>query len=270
MSDAGGKKIKPCGGIIEYDEPVPDSRAEAVKATVEAGLAAFDAHKETLLAFLRNDYERGPRAEPFDPDASWRDLNSLAGTYFWKARVKQGVLPAAALAARLHELEKAFGTARAMADEAMQNDVGGALRWSWWEGTSKYAEAEGRFVDFLYIEREFEKVVTSLAALEAAAMRAADDVVTRRGRPKGTAILPRDYIEALAAVYRVATGSKPGAGDGPYAKFVMKFLIGLGRRNIEYESVIDAIKDARRWALKRPAATKWGQSPFDEEFDQEQ
>jgi hypothetical protein len=82
--------------------------------------------------------------------------------------------------------------------------------------------------------------------------------------------MPRDYIEALAAVYRDKTGSKPGAGNGPFAKFVMEFLTALGRRNIEYETVIKAIKDARRWTLKRPAATKWGASPFDEGFDEEE
>lgn len=152
----------------------------------------------------------------------------------------------------------------------MQSDVGNDLISGWWESTSEYAEAEGRFVDLLHIQREFEKVVTSLTTLETAATRAADDMPKRRGRPRGTATMPRDFIEGLAAVYRDATGSKPGAGDGPFAKFVVKFLTALGRGMIEYETVIEAIKDARRWTLKRPAATKWGPSPFDEEFDEEE
>ena len=261
MSDAGGKKIKLWDGIIEYDQPVPDPKTEAVKAAIEVGLTAFDRHQEALLTILRNDYERGPRAEPFDADRSWRGLTSLAGAYFWRATVKQEVMPAAELVGRLRELEKAFGSARALADKAMQDDVGGALCSSWWEGTSEYAEAEGRFVDLLYIKREFEKAVTSLAALETAAIRAAGDVPTRPGRPKGTAILPWDFIEALAAQYRDTTGSKPGAGDGPFAKFVMKFLSALGR-NIEYESVIDAIKDARTRSLQNSSG--WAPSPFDE------
>jgi hypothetical protein len=264
MSDAGGNEIKVWHGVLEYDEPVPATGTEAIKPAIEAALTAFDRHQEALLTILRNDYEAGLRAEPFDANRSWRGVTSLAGTYFWRARVKQQVMSAAELVARLHELEKAFGMARAMADKAMQDDVGGALCSSWWEGTSENAEAEGRFVDLLYIEREFKKVVTSLAALETAAIRAADDVPTRRGRPKGTAILPRDYIEALAAVYRDTTGAKPGAGDGPFAKFVMEFLTALGRRNIEYESVIDAIKDARTWSLMRATANKSGPSPFDE------
>jgi hypothetical protein len=258
MSKAGGKKIKLSDGTIEREAPVPNPKTEAVK---EASLDIFDRHKEALLITLRNDYERGPRAEPFDADRSWRGLTSLAGAYFWRARVKQQVMPAAELVARLRELEKAFGNARALADKAMQDDVGSALGSSWWEGTSEYAEAEGRFVDLLYIQRGFEKVVTSLAALETAAIRAAGDVPKRPGRPKGNAILPWDFIEALAALYRDTTGSKPGAGDGPFAKFVMKFLSALAR-NIEYESVIDAIKDARTRSLQSPNG--WAPSPFDE------
>jgi hypothetical protein len=49
----------------------------------------------------------------------------------------------------------------------------------------------------------------------------------------------------------------------------VEFLTALGRRNLQYESVVDAIKDARRWALMRPAATKWGPSPFDDEFEED-
>lgn len=264
MSNAGGKKIKLSDGTIEREAPALDAKTDAIKAAIETGLTAFERHQETLLSILRNDYERVPRAEPFDAKKSWRDLTSVAGAYFWRARIKQDVMPAAKLLARLRELEKAFCKARAMADKAMQDDTGDALCSSWWEGTSEYAEAEGRFVDLLYIQREFEKVVTSLAVLETAAKRAADDVPTRAQRPKGTAILPRDYIETLAAVYRDATGSKPGAGNGPFARFIWEFLTALGRCNIEYESVIDAIKDARTWSLKHAVANKWGPSPFDE------
>jgi hypothetical protein len=260
MSDAGGKKCKLWGGTKEYNEPAHDPKTEAVKVAIEVSLTAFDRHQEALLTILRNDYERGSRAEPFDADRSWRDLTFLARAYFWKATVKQELMPAAELVARLRELEKAFGNARALADKAMQDDVGSALCSSWWEGTSEYAEAEGRFVDLLYIKREFKKAVTSLAALETAAIRAAGDVPKRPGRPKGNAILPWDFIEALAALYRDTTDSKPGAGDGPFAKFVMKFLSALGRY-IEDESVIDAIKDARTRSLQSPSG--WAPSPFD-------
>jgi hypothetical protein len=260
MSDAGGKKIKLWDGLEVY-ETVPDGRTDAVKARIEVDLTAFDRYQEALLTILRNDCERGPRAEPFDANRSWRGLTSLAGTYLWGGMAKKELMPAAEQVTRLHELKKVFGKARVMADKAMQDDVGAALFTSWWEGTSEYAEAGGRFVDLLYIDREFEKVVASLAALETAAIRAASNVRTGRGRPKGTAILPRNYIEALAVGYRDWTGLKPGAGDGPFARFVCKFLAALGR-NIEYESVIDAIKDARTRSLQIPSGG--APSPFDE------
>lgn len=260
MSDAGSKKIKPWDGL-EVHELAPNSRTDAVKAAIEVGLAAFDRQQETLLTILRNEHERGPQAEPFDANRSWRGLTSLAGTYLWEGRAKKELMPAAEQVARLRELGKLFGKARVMADKAMQDDVGAALCASWWEGTSEYAEAGGRFLDSLYIDREFEKVVASLAALETAASRAASNVSTGRGRPKGTAILPRGYIEALAVGYRDWTGLKPGAGVGPFAKFVCKFLAALGR-NIEDESVIDAIKDARTRSLQNPSGG--APSPFDE------
>jgi hypothetical protein len=260
MSDAGGKKIKLWDGLEVY-ETVPDGRADAVKAAIEVGLTAFDRHQEALLTILRNDYERGPRAEPFDANRSWRGLTSLAETYLWEGRTKTELMPTAEQVARLRGLEKIFGKARVMADKAMHDDVGAALCTSWWEGTSEYAEAGGRFVDLLYIDREFEKVVASLAALETAAIRAASNVPTARGRPKGTAILPQSYIEALAVGYRDWTGLKPGAGVGPFAKFVSQFLAALGR-NIEYESLIDAIKDARTRSLQTPSGG--APSPFDE------
>jgi hypothetical protein len=241
---------------------------------IETGSAKFGRHKEALLAILRDEYKRGLKSAPVDADgaepmpfdtdrAAWHSLESLAYQYFHRERVKQKAAKPADRQARLRDIAKVLERARDMIRETMQSDFGGDLISGWWEGTSEYAEAEGRFVDLLYIEREFEKVVTSLAALETAAIRAADGVPTRRGRPKGTAILPRDYIEALAALYRDTTGSKPGAGDGAFAKFVMKFLTALGR-NIEYASVIDAIQDARTWSLVRASANKWGPSPFDE------
>jgi hypothetical protein len=116
------------------------------------------------------------------------------------------------------------------------------------------------------LDHEFEKVIASLAALETAARRAADEVLKARGRPRGSAFLSRGFIEGLAGVYQNSTGSKPGAGDGPFARFVYEFLIAIGRDNIEYESLVDAIKDTRARVRTRPAAAKSGPSPFDDEM----
>ena len=105
------------------------------------------------------------------------------------------------------------------ADKTMQDDVGDDLCSSWREVTSEELEENARSVEVLDIEGAFEKMMTSLAPLDTAAIRD-------------------------------TTSPKPGSGDGPFARFVMEFLIALGRRNIEYRSVIDAIKDARSRSLQ--------------------
>jgi hypothetical protein len=263
MSDAGGKKIKLWDGIIEYDEPVPDPKTEAVKAAIEARLVEFDHHKGALLTILRDVHNQSAKSEPFDEHKSWFRLTSLASTYYWKARVKQEVMPVADREARLRELEKALGKARAMVDEAMENDVGDALCSSWWEGTSEYAEAEGRFVDLLYIEREFKTVVTSLATLETAALRAASEAHEKRAGhsgPRRRTMLP-DYIEPLAAVYRSSTGAMPGAGYGPFVRFICAFLAAI-RANKSEEYVVELVQDAR--SRTRTHHSKWGPSAFDD------
>jgi hypothetical protein len=275
-------------GAITYERPEYDAETKALLAAIETGLAEFGRHKDALLAILRDGYERGLKSapvdadgtkpRPFDTDRAWLSLESLARHYFHREWVKPRVTKPADRQARLRDIAKALERARDMISEATQSDVGDDLISGWWEGTSEYAEAEGRFVDLLYIKREFEKAVASLATLKNGAIRAADDVPTKPGRPKGTAILSRNYIEGLAAVYRNTTDAIPAAGDGLFAKFVGEVLTALGRYNdnedkgkrvigaIKYESVIDAIKDARTWSLTRAAADKWGPSPFDDEW----
>ena len=118
-------------------------------------------------------------------------------------------------------------------------------------------EGQSDFVDLHF----FEKTGALLAALEAVALRAADEVVTKRGRPKGTAILPSDFIATLAFIYRESTQSKPGAGEGPFARLCVAFLAALGRRDITDESVFEGIKDTRVWAQN----SKWSSgSLFDD------
>jgi hypothetical protein len=265
MSAAGNKKIKLWDGIIEYDEPIPDAEMEELKAGIDAGLAAFEQHKISLLERLQNVYQRGPKSEPFDAEKSWRGLTSLAGLYFWRARLKQETVPAAHRVERLRELAKALGRARRMVDKAMQDDVGNDLFSAWCEANVRYDIDPTPPITLVRIDHEFEKVIASLAALETAACRAADEVPKARGRPKGSAFLSRGVIEGLAEVYQNSTGSKPGAGDGPFARFVYEFLAAVSRGNIEYESVVDAVKDTRARVRTRPAATKSGRSPFDDE-----
>jgi len=109
--------------------------------------------------------------------------------------------------------------------------------------------------------RLFDKAVALLAALETTAQRAADEVTTKRERPKGTAILSSDSIATLAFIYRESTQLKPGAGEGPFARLCVEFLAALGRRNITDQSVFEAVRDTRVWAQN----SKWPSgSPFDD------
>jgi hypothetical protein len=262
MSDAGNKKL--WDRIIEYDEPLPDAEMEELKAEIDAGLAAFEQHKISLLEHLQNVYQRGPKSEPFDAEKSWRGLTSLAGLYFWRARLKQDTVPAAHRVERLRDLARTLGRARRQAKMAMRDDVGDDLFSAWCEASVRYDLDPTPPLTLVRIDHEFEKVIASLAALETAARRAADEVPKARGRPKGSAFLSWGFIEGLGGVYQNSTGSKPGAGDGPFARFVYEFLIAIGRDNIEYESLVDAIKDTRARVRTRPAAAKSGPSPFDD------
>lgn len=248
MSRARGKKTKRWGAIVEYEEPPPNERAEAIKAAVDAGFTSFERHKGRLLDVLRDAYERGPRSKPFDPDKTWWQLTGVAQFYLWRGSVKRDTMPAADRTKRLRELVKVLGGARQMVDKAMHDDVKGALFSAWYDANVRNdVIPEGPLV-LARLEDEFDKVVAGLSVLETAAQQAADDVRTKAGRPKGTAVLQKDEIEGLAAVYRAGTGSLPGAGDGPFAKFVLAVLTALGR-HIAYDSVIDAIKDAELRAL---------------------
>jgi hypothetical protein len=255
MSDAGGKKIKIWDGIVEYDEPVPDTRAEAVKAAIGTSLTAFEKHKEALLGMLRDLHERGPKSEPFDADKTWHDLTLLAAIYFWRGRVRQERMPAADCIKRLRAIARALGRARRLADK--QDDVRGALFSAWYDDNVRYDTVPTEPLMLVRIEDEFDKVVAGLSAMETLAHRAADDLRKKGGRPKGAAVLQKDDIEGLAGVYRDSTSLIPGAGDGPFAKFVKKFLNALGcSDNLKYESVIDAIKNAQIAVLMRPTARK--------------
>jgi hypothetical protein len=232
---------------IESSAPDYDAGTEEFKTTIDNLLLQFSSHKETLLFLLRNSCDGNTKAAPFDADKLWSRVETLARNYYAEELVKREIMPNAERVARCRNIATILERARAMIDDAMRApDLADDLILGWWGGTSESAEAwaEVRDVEPLYIKRQFEKLLEGLAALESGAVRAADGAHKGRGRPRGTSVLPLYYIIALAAVYRSSTGSKPGAGDGPFAKFVMEFLAAL-RRNIEYESVIDAIKDAR-------------------------
>jgi hypothetical protein len=98
---------------------------------------------------------------------------------------------------------------------------------------------------------QIKEVVASLATLEAAARRAALNVLPKAGRPCGTGILPMEDIIALASVYQCSTGQKPIMGAGAFAQFVEKFLAAVGRGGDTAEDyVVQALKDAGKHARK--------------------
>jgi hypothetical protein len=262
MSKAHGKMVELWDGIIQYYEEPVDAKTEVFEAAIDAGLTAFETHKENLLAVLRNAYEHGPKSEPFDADKAWRRLTFLAGTYVWEARIKPEIIPPTKRRKRLRAFERAMGKARAMADQAMQDDVGDDLYGAWCKANIRYdADFDPKPpVTLVRIIDEFKKVVASLSILEAAASHAADDVLPRRsGKPANLAI---GYIRALAEIYRESTGREPGTGRrGPFTRFVMQFRAALdpsykttdetGGQRVD-ETMVDAIKLALGKRRKRP------------------
>jgi hypothetical protein len=238
-----------------------------VKARNKARLAPFNRHKEALLAILSYVYDRGPKSAPFDEIESYRRLTRLAQWYFSRDEMKKATMPAAKRAKRLGELEKALGWARIMTEWAMQDEVGEDLFIALCveaniTSASVHPRADGSSV-LTDLSRKVKEVVASLNTLESAARRAARGVRRRGGRPKGTVALPLDYIIALALLYRQSTEVRPGAGPGPFARFVCEFLRGVGQAYPVSASVIDAIKDARLQAQKLLAAAGYPiASPF--------
>lgn len=233
-------------------------------ASDDARLAAFNKYKQELLGLLRTEHEGGPKLKPFDEERAWSSLTGLAAFYFGQRGQKPATTSAAQRIERLRDVAKVLSAARRLVNRTMQTDVGDDLFSAWWEVTgSEYAKPDGTF-DPRYMEREYKQIMKNLGVLEKAALHGADHVErARRGKPP---VLTRDDIWNVAAVYRENTGSIPPASDGPFAGFVMKFMVATGRADeIEYESLVEAIKAARRWALEHPVARKWRPSPFHEE-----
>ena len=264
MSEAGRKRTKLGGGTIEYQGPVPNPDFAARRASVEADLGIFERHREALLDILREVYERGPNSEPFKAGETWSRLRSLAEVYLHREWVKQRATKPAERQAQLRHIATALARARDVLTDAKRSDVGNDLFSAWWDLDPKplrklFGDDDdlSNIVD-VYV---FDKAIALLAALETTARPQANEIPTRRGRPKGTANLPWDFIASLALIYRGSTGLKPGAGDGPFGRFVLEFLIALGRK---YESLIDDIKDTRKWAQR----SKWSSSPFDNSFSE--
>ncbi len=213
--------------------------------------AAFDRHEKTLLDILRKVHAGGPKSEPFDADEAWNNLGNAALWRFQREISKGETILPARRVERLRDLAKALERARHEAHKAMQNDVGAALFWGW------HAEAKEGLLEHLSsfsLADKIEEIVARLAHLEAAARRAARDVTTKAGPPRGPGILPQEDIIALAGVYQSSTGKKPIMGAGPFAQFVEAFLTAMGRGDeIANDYVVEALKYARKQERKTTA-----------------
>ena len=261
--------MKMWDGAIEFEPVVDGTKVQAIKADVEASLSKFEGHREAILTILRNEHQREPKTDPFDENATWDRLARFAHSFLLQERVKQATMPDAELKAQLNELATALTRSRTLVEE-MQDDVGDDLFSAWCEGTdepsaSVVSNGDGSFAMVRVPEQMFNKAVASLAALETAAVRAADGAREKRagrGRPKGTKVLPTVHVLVLAARYRESTGTKPGAGRGPFVRFVFAFLSALDRANITEDYVVELVQNARSWARAHP--NEGGLSPFDD------
>ena len=252
--------------MIWIQPPVIDDDEEARKAAIEKHLAKFRERKNVLLTSLRSAHDRGSKAKPFDNDKLWSQIEILAYIHYSRLRIMHATVSAGDRRAQYREIADTLRRAHTMLEEALQSsDLANDLIGSWWHGTAEYAEADGHFVDLLYIENKFKKMIKKLTVLESAATRAADEVQRGRGRPRGTSVLSPQYIYALANLYRDHTGLKPGAGKGPFVRFTMAYLTAIGHANIgsvAEATVIDAIKDLRARTRRNPG--KWAPSPFED------
>lgn len=250
--------------MSDAERTAPNAREKAVEAAVAERLIGFEQHKQTLLDPLRKVYERGRKTEAFDANDAWQHLRFLAYVYFRRqAEVtqKQSMLPATARAKLLRQLGNALRDARCKADEAMKTVKG-----PWFV---EWAETNGN-PDFLdprieFYQDEFERRVAPLRGLEdleEAAYQAAEAVRKKPGRPPGTTVVPHDFILNLESAYRNITKRNAGAGSGPFFRFVTEFLTALGRECSD-ETVIEAIKAARKREEKHRATSQWGRDLFD-------
>ena len=75
---------------------------------IEVDMARFGRHKEHILTILRNAYDGGPQAEPFDEKTSWFRLEISAYQYFLQERVKQEAMSSATCETRLRAIAAAL------------------------------------------------------------------------------------------------------------------------------------------------------------------
>jgi hypothetical protein len=221
---------------------------KTIKA-IEINLARFGQHKRTVIDHLSRS--RLSKAKDFDGEKWWDRLTPLAEAYF----LQREMPPAFTRKASLLKLAEILGEARNLAEEVRQDNAGAELISHLFDGTlphdppGQLIPSKDGSIEMVYFDRlDFEEMVPALSAYEAAVQRSANYLPST---PPGQApFLPPTFIRALAEVYLGSTERKPGAGAGPFARFVMLFRAAL---DPSYEasddadrSVVDAVQDALR------------------------
>jgi hypothetical protein len=244
-------RIDKPGDTVKISDTILSERpAPSVVRAIKTNLAEFNKRKDKLIDHLKG---RSPVSEQIDDEEKlWRSLTSLAQLYFLRKTSPTAV----ERKARLRKLAEALQRASNLAERVRQDNVGVDLVSALFDGAlqrdppGQIVRADDGTLRVVYFPNiGFAEMVTTLATFQAAALRTADDVPAVP--PGKIPILPRSFIIALAEVYRRSTGRKPGAGKGPFARFVVQFRAALEPSHKITDgyvdnSVIDAIKDTLR------------------------
>jgi hypothetical protein len=275
------------------DTPCPLAPAEAVNSQNDPRFAAFIRQGSGLLNELRRASEQHTRPVHFDAERTCSELAYVARLYF---RFEESRKRAAERKTErpLTDLATNLRLALDLVQKVDKNGGFGALLREWHKGAAPgdylnqvvaevkkldpdavipmHCEANMALASALSFDpstgstRIVDELVNALrtvAKLAAATNRAANHERSKAGRPKGPSKLPRaDVIIGLAAVYRRATMVRPATTkDGPFFKFARKALFALGYRDINPNSLTNAIKGARRTAKRHSSASN-KPSPF--------
>ena len=241
--DKRDQSIKISTAVLD-EEP----SSKTIKAIV-TNLARFSQHKTAVIDHLSNS--RLSKAEDFDGEKWWGHLTPLAQAYFLHREMPS----APNRKAGLLKFAEALGRARGLAENVRLDNAGSELISHLFDGTlprdppgQLVPNKDGSIGIIYHDSLDLKKLVQALSTYEAAVLREASYLPSSRsGKPP---FLPPTFIRALAAVYLESTGRKPGAGVGPFTRFVMLIRAAL---NPSYQAtddpdrgVIDAVQDALR------------------------
>src|SRR4029079_645869 len=165
------------------------------RAIPKGALARFQRqkHQQSILNILCKVHGSASTSSPFDAEKAWRYLIGLADYYF--RLTKRDLKPAAVRREWLRKMASALERTRGLVQETLL-DAGDDLFYAWWGGPSDEHEAAlgpGPFEPAFRKElATFDKILGSLTT---AACRAANDMQTTQGRPKGiTTVLPDRFV----------------------------------------------------------------------------